>query len=35
MGLLGAWVAMMVDIYVRGAFFLWRFASGRWKTVRV
>ena len=35
MGLLGAWVAMTADIYVRGAFFLWRFAGGRWKTVRV
>jgi putative MATE family efflux protein len=35
MGLLGAWTAMFVDIYVRGAFFLARFAGGRWKTVTV
>ena len=34
-GLLGAWLAMFVDIYVRGAFFLWRFAGGKWKTTRV
>ena len=34
-GLLGAWTAMFVDIYVRGAFFLARFAGGRWKRVRV
>src|SRR5205823_7722710 len=35
MGLLGAWIAMTADIYVRGAFFVWRFAGGRWKKVRV
>ena len=34
-GLLGAWLAMFVDIYVCGAFFLWRFAGGKWKTARV
>ncbi len=34
-GLIGAWTAMFVDIYVRGAFFLARFAGGRWKRVRV
>ena len=34
-GLLGAWLAMFIDIYVRGAFFLWRFAGGKWKTARV
>ncbi|HZU37804.1 MAG TPA: MATE family efflux transporter, partial [Gemmataceae bacterium] len=32
--LFGAWLAMFADILVRGAFFLYRFASGRWKTVR-
>jgi putative MATE family efflux protein len=35
LGLLGAWLAMTADLYVRGAFFLWRFAGGRWKLVRV
>lgn len=35
MGLLGAWVAMFVDLVVRGAFFVLRFASGRWQSVRV
>lgn len=35
MGLRGAWLAMMADIYVRGAFFLWRFAGGKWKRARV
>ena len=29
MGLFGAWVAMAVDLYIRGTFFLLRFASGR------
>jgi Na+-driven multidrug efflux pump len=35
LGLFGAWLAMFADIWVRGAFFVWRFAGGRWKTVRV
>jgi Na+-driven multidrug efflux pump len=35
LGLLGAWVAMTADLFVRGAFFLWRFASGRWMLARV
>ena len=35
LGLVGAWIAMTADIYVRGAFFLWRFTSGRWKLARV
>ena len=35
LGLVGAWVAMVTDIYVRGGLFLWRFASGRWMHVRV
>jgi putative MATE family efflux protein len=34
-GLLGAWLAMAADIYVRGTFFLWRFASGKWQFARV
>ena len=35
LGLFGAWVGMFADINVRGAFYLARFASGRWKTVKV
>jgi putative MATE family efflux protein len=35
MGLLGAWTAMFVDLAVRGLFFLARFASGRWRRIRV
>jgi Na+-driven multidrug efflux pump len=35
LGLFGAWLAMFADLLVRGAFFLGRFASGKWKTVRV
>lgn len=35
LGLMGAWIAMTADIYLRGGLFLWRFASGRWKHARV
>ncbi len=35
LGLMGAWLAMCVDVFVRGAFFLYRFASGRWKRIEV
>lgn len=34
-GLYGAWLAMAADLYVRGAFFAWRYVSGRWKRSRV
>ena len=34
-GLIGAWVAMLADIYVRALLFTWRFAGGRWKNIRV
>ena len=34
-GLVGAWTAMFLDLYVRGFFFLGRFAGGRWKLLRV
>jgi putative MATE family efflux protein len=34
-GLFGAWLAMFADILVRGCFFLYRFAGGRWQQVRV
>ncbi len=35
MGLLGAWVAMCADLWLRGAFFALRFAGGRWKKIEV
>jgi len=35
LGLMGAWLAMSTDVFVRGAFFLFRFASGRWKRIEV
>jgi putative MATE family efflux protein len=35
LGLLGAWLAMFADLVVRGAFFLMRFAGGRWRRMRV
>lgn len=35
MGLLGAWVAMCADLWLRGTFFALRFASGKWKKVEV
>jgi Na+-driven multidrug efflux pump len=35
LGLLGAWLAMFADLFVRGAFFLARFAGGRWRLARV
>lgn len=35
LGLRGAWLAMLADLHVRGLFVLWRFASGRWRSVRV
>ncbi|MHB1421903.1 MAG: MATE family efflux transporter [Gemmataceae bacterium] len=35
LGLWGAWLAMFADLSVRGIFFLVRFASGRWRSMRV
>jgi Na+-driven multidrug efflux pump len=35
LGLIGAWIAMFVDLLVRGCLFFGRFFSGRWKTVKV
>ncbi len=35
LGLVGAWTAMFLDLYVRGLLVLARFASGRWKRLRV
>jgi putative MATE family efflux protein len=35
LGLFGAWLAMFADLFVRGGFFLYRFAGGRWKQMKV
>jgi Na+-driven multidrug efflux pump len=35
LGLIGAWIAMFVDLLVRGVLFFARFLSGRWKLVKV
>jgi putative MATE family efflux protein len=35
LGLHGAWIAMVADIWVRGLVFIARFAGGRWKRVEV
>jgi putative MATE family efflux protein len=34
-GLMGAWIAMVVDLWVRGSLVLARFAHGGWKHVKV
>jgi Na+-driven multidrug efflux pump len=35
LGLFGAWLAMFADLFVRGGFIAYRFASGRWKRMQV
>lgn len=35
LGLLGAWMAMVTDLWVRGIITFLRFRSGRWKTIKV
>ncbi len=35
LGLWGAWLAMFIDLWVRGLFFLGRFAGARWQRLRV
>ena len=35
LGLYGAWLAMFADLIIRGGLFLYRFAAGSWKQVRV
>jgi len=35
LGLFGAWLAMFADLTLRGVLFFWRFASGKWKGIRV
>ena len=34
-GLVGAWIAMTVDLVIRGSLLYWRFRQGRWKEVKV
>lgn len=34
-GVLGAWIAELVYIWVLAGLFLWRFQVGRWKTIRI
>jgi putative MATE family efflux protein len=35
LGLMGAWWAMLADLCIRGVFFFFRFAHGKWQTQRV
>lgn len=35
MGLLGAWIGMVIDLFVRGFLNLMRFRSGKWKYIRI
>lgn len=35
LGLFGAWLAMSIDIWARGLFFVGRFATGGWKKIKV
>jgi Na+-driven multidrug efflux pump len=34
-GLFGCWLAMQIDINLRGVLFLARFLGGKWRRVRV
>jgi len=35
LGLIGAWIAMVVDLFVRGFLIQLRFNRGQWKTLKV
>ncbi len=35
MGLMGAWIGMTADMFVRAALIGWRFSTGKWKHVKV
>jgi Na+-driven multidrug efflux pump len=35
LGLIGAWVAMVLDLFVRGVLIQRRFSQGNWKMVKV
>lgn len=34
-GLVGAWIAITIDLIVRGILFYWRFYSGKWKSIKI
>ena len=34
MGVMGVWIAMIIDWCVRAVFLIWRYMSGKWKTKR-
>ncbi len=35
LGLLGAWLAMFIDLFARGILLIYRFGSGKWQSVKV
>jgi len=35
LGLVGAWIAMIVDLFLRGTLIQRRFSRGEWKEVKV
>ncbi len=35
LGLMGIWIAMAIDLYMRGILFYLRFRAGAWKTIKV
>jgi len=35
LGLMGAWMAMFVDLLVRGSLVTWRFAQGNWARIKI
>ncbi|MBA2226009.1 MATE family efflux transporter [Thermogemmata fonticola] len=35
LGLRGAWIAMVLDLWVRGLLLTWRFVAGRWRHIEV
>jgi Na+-driven multidrug efflux pump len=34
-GLVGAWLAMVVDWSMRGSYVFWRFKKGQWKNLKI
>jgi len=34
-GVIGAWYAMVADLWVRSVFLIWRFFSGKWRNVQI
>ena len=35
LGLLGVWIAMIIDWWVRALIFIFRFVQGRWKCIQL